>query len=386
MANTSSENTPPIPSQQSTHFYPPVVAGAGLDRPLLSPLSSNDLNGTARPDNASPGGFTAVNAAPSAQNTPNGRNYSSPYGPPGSQLLASTPHVPTINTTPAITNGFHAINSPIVSNGTPSARNSPIVQHGHQNLSYANIAPQPAPAIHPPHPPSNAYAPPAQHPPPTPHLVVAPSSPHVTHFAHGLSTSSVHPIHPAPPAPPAQKILKSQPSEVHVSNGDTELLQCELLGSLMQYLFPKFDAKPNEAALLRNLELLWVAKAPFFQQQMGHLFDVQSKVLLAWIEERRKISQLRRSMENEPGVHAAEMVDRLLAMNDLRVLRLKWKTMNTQDGNQTLSPEDLLCRDFALMTNTEGTEYLFKDGLDRLNDSMFEFLRSEDMKIMMTKR
>ena len=154
----------------------------------------------------------------------------------------------------------------------------------------------------------------------------------------------------------------------------------------MQYLFPKSDAKPNEAALLRNLEYLWVLKAPFFQRQMGHLFDVQSKVLMAWVDERRKISQLRRSMENEPGVPAPEMVDRLLAMNDLRVLRLKWKTMNTQDGNQTLSPEDLLCRNFAAMTNTEGTEYLFKDGLDRLNDNMFEFLRSEDMKIMMTKR
>jgi hypothetical protein len=154
----------------------------------------------------------------------------------------------------------------------------------------------------------------------------------------------------------------------------------------MQYLFPKSDAKPNEDGLLRNLEYLWVLKASFFQRQMGSLFDVQSRVLLAWVEERRKISQLRRSMENDPGVPAPEMVDRLLAMNDLRVLRLKWKSMNTQDGNQTLSPEDLLCRNFAAMTNTGGTEYLFKDGLDRLNDSMFEFLRSEDMKIMMTKR
>lgn len=154
----------------------------------------------------------------------------------------------------------------------------------------------------------------------------------------------------------------------------------------MQYLFPKPDYKPNEAALLRNLEYLWNLKAVVFRQQMGYLYDVQSKVLLAWIEERRKISQLRCSMENEPGVPAPEMVDRLLAMNDLRVLRLKWKTMNSQDRNQSLSPEDLLCRTFAAITNTEGTEYLFKDGLDKLNDSMFEFLRSEDMKIMMTKR
>ena len=154
----------------------------------------------------------------------------------------------------------------------------------------------------------------------------------------------------------------------------------------MQYLFPKPDARPSEASLLRNLEYLWHLKTAAFRHQMGHSYDVQSKVLVAWIEERRKINLLRRSMETEPGVPAAAMVDRLLAMNDLRVLRLKWKTMNSPDGNQTLSPEDLLCRTFAAMTNTEGTEYLFKDGLDRLNDSMFEFLRSEDMKIMMTKR
>lgn len=86
------------------------------------------------------------------------------------------------------------------------------------------------------------------------------------------------------------------------------------------------------------------------------------------------------------------MVDRLLAMNDLRVLRLKWKAMKTQDGvnggsvgGNALSPEDWLCRTFATMTKTEGTEHLFKEGLERLNESVFEFLKSEDMKISMRK-
>jgi hypothetical protein len=76
-------------------------------------------------------------------------------------------------------------------------------------------------------------------------------------------------------------------------------------------------------------------------------------------------------------------MDRLLAMNDLRVMRLKWKNMSTLDG---ASPEDLLCRVFAVMSNTENTEHLFKDGLERLNRDVFEFLRSEDAKIVMHRQ
>jgi hypothetical protein len=57
--------------------------------------------------------------------------------------------------------------------------------------------------------------------------------------------------------------------------------------------------------------------------------------------------------------------------------------MSTLDG---ASPEDLLCRVFAVMSNTENTEHLFKDGLERLNRDVFEFLRSEDAKIVMHRQ
>jgi hypothetical protein len=77
------------------------------------------------------------------------------------------------------------------------------------------------------------------------------------------------------------------------------------------------------------------------------------------------------------------MMDRLLAMNDLRVMRLKWKNMSPLEG---ASPEDLLCRTFAAISNTENTEHLFRDGLDRLNRGVFEFLRTEDSKIVMQRR
>ena len=138
--------------------------------------------------------------------------------------------------------------------------------------------------------------------------------------------------------------------------------------------------------MLHNLEYIWARNEGPFRRNMGHLYELQARVLFAWIEERKKMSQLAYAMSTQPGIREAEMVDRLLAMNDLRVMRLKWKAMKTQDGAQTWSPEDLLCRTFAALTNTEGTEHLFKEGLARLNDDVFEFLRSEDMKISMLKR
>lgn len=76
------------------------------------------------------------------------------------------------------------------------------------------------------------------------------------------------------------------------------------------------------------------------------------------------------------------LVDRLLAMNDLRAMRLKWKNMSSIDG---ISSEDLLCIAFRGMTNTEGSEYLFKDGLARLELGVFDFIRSEDAKIVMQR-
>jgi len=164
---------------------------------------------------------------------------------------------------------------------------------------------------------------------------------------------------------------------------DLGLLQCEVLGLLMQYLFPRNTTPPEENHVLYRLEVLWHHGAPVFRKQIGSLYDLQAKTLSSWITERRKMTQLRCEFAYAPGVPAAEMVGRLLAMNDLRVMRLKWKNMSSADG---LSAEDLLCRTFSIITNTEGTEYLFKDGLDRLNEDIFEFLRTEDMRILMHKR
>ncbi|PVI06085.1 hypothetical protein DM02DRAFT_515106 [Periconia macrospinosa] len=148
----------------------------------------------------------------------------------------------------------------------------------------------------------------------------------------------------------------------------------------MQYFFPKSSSPPDEGLLFHRIENLWHVGAGLFRKQLGQVYELQSRILHAWIQERRMLIHLRRALVYKPGVPASEMGDRLLAMNDIRIIRLKWKNMGSAEG---LSSEDLLCRSLAVLTNTEGTEYLFKDGLDRYGDGLMDFLREEDMRIFM---
>jgi hypothetical protein len=46
-----------------------------------------------------------------------------------------------------------------------------------------------------------------------------------------------------------------------------------------------------------------------------------------WIKERRKLSQLRLMVDRQPSAQTLDMVERVLAMNDLRILRVKWEAL-----------------------------------------------------------
>ncbi|XP_014557104.1 hypothetical protein COCVIDRAFT_98098 [Bipolaris victoriae FI3] len=220
-------------------------------------------------------------------------------------------------------------------------------------------------------------------PPPAPALVSHRAPP-----SHAHSTPTHHTSH--------QSVLKSQHSEpAHVTQpapalprqtvptADLRLLQCEVTAGLFTFFFPRPTMPPDEAALLQRLHALWFHGESLFRNELSTHYDLVSKILTAWLHERQAIAALRHSMASNPGVSHVSLVDRLLAMNDLRAMRLKWKNMSPIDG---MSPEDLLCMAFKVMTNTEGSEYLFKDGLARLELSVFEFLRSEDSKIVMQRR
>jgi hypothetical protein len=62
----------------------------------------------------------------------------------------------------------------------------------------------------------------------------------------------------------------------------------------------------------------------------------------------------------------------VLVINDLRILRLKWKALRVPDHGQDSTPENLLCSTFAIMTRTQGTEALFKEGLEKLKETSSE--------------
>ncbi|KAF1932936.1 uncharacterized protein M421DRAFT_416533 [Didymella exigua CBS 183.55] len=195
---------------------------------------------------------------------------------------------------------------------------------------------------------------------------------------------------PAPVQPP-QPVLKSQHVEIPLQHhprplvpiNDLRLLQCEVLACVVQYLFPNSRSPPDEGLVISRIQNLWYLGEALFRAELGPHYDICSRILAAWIHERQVIASLRHSLLAHPGVGAAGLMDRLLAMNDLRIIRLKWKNMSSLDG---VSPEDLLCRTFTVVGNTENTEYMFKEGLDRLNRGVFEFLRTEDAKIVVHKR
>jgi hypothetical protein len=225
-------------------------------------------------------------------------------------------------------------------------------------------------------------------------LIPTQEPPHTTPSSYRAPPTQIQP-NVLPQAAPHQPVLKSHAEPPHIAQHphavqrptipttDLRLLQCEVTAGLFTFFYPRPTSPPDEPALLQRLHALWYHGEPLFRLEIPSThFDLVSKILTAWLHERQAIAALRHSMQANPGVGHVGLVDRLLAMNDLRAMRLKWKNMSSVDG---MSPEDLLCMAFRVVTGTEGSEFLFKDGLGRLEVGVFEFLRGEDSKIVMQR-
>ncbi|KAH8706912.1 hypothetical protein GQ44DRAFT_663380 [Phaeosphaeriaceae sp. PMI808] len=260
-----------------------------------------------------------------------------------------------------------------------------------------------------PHPSSRSNTPHApvasNQPPPATNAHIAPAPTLQTAHAYGMtlvptqpapSVPNSHPVqqHPAAQPPPPlvhhqarhQAVLKSQPVEapprpVAVPVVELRALQCEVTHMLLHWLFPKPTMPVDEPALLNRINTLWYHGEPIFRPEFGPHYDLTSHIIQAWLQERFAITSLQHSLAAQPGLPSSSsaLIDRLLAMNDLRTMRLKWKNMSPVDG---MSPEDFLVRAFCVMTMTEQTEFVFKEGLARIERTVFEFLRSEDAKIV----
>jgi hypothetical protein len=493
------ENVPPLPSPKH-HFSPSPTNGVDSSRIQLSPLSSNELNGVARPPstatsaalsgiNAANMGFTAVNttplkadparevtraASPESQQPStshrhrDSRSYTSPYeAAPNVGAIAERfteprspppPHsAPAV--APPITQGFQSANTLAVVNQT-SDRDTSAAPSLHRAQSMPqSVSPthteqlvkdraqrQPAPPVQPrsltpsqsqnslyqhPRPPSRTNTPgnhpfgrplnphssyrsntpnaPAAsyQPPPTLNTQAAPTPTLQTAHTYGMTLVPTQPnpttpnnhTQPAQTAPQyhhqqpsiRQPVLLSQPVEStppqhppkkpSIAEHEFRLLQCQTTAALFQYFFPRSTTPPpDESAILHTIHHLWYHGEPYFRPELTSHYDLITFVLTSWISERAAISGLQHHLAAQPGLPLSSpvLVDRLLAMNDIRVMRLKWKNMSTLDG---VSPEDLLVRAFMTVTGTEGTEFMFKEGLGRLERGVFEWLKGEDVKM-----
>ncbi|KAI4656052.1 hypothetical protein J4E93_000768 [Alternaria ventricosa] len=296
------------------------------------------------------------------------------------------PQPPSRSNTPSHPFGRSLAPHPRSRSSTPHAQaapNQPIMAPNKQVTSAPAIQSAPAYGIQ--------LVPTTQDAPPAPSSKPRAPSNHSQPAAAPQHTSPHQPVlksHQQPPQPPetAHVVQPPQPQTFprgSVSTTDLRLLQCEVTAGLFTFFYPRSTMPPDEASLLVRMHTLWYHGEPLFRTELSTHYDLVSKILTAWLHERQAIASLRHSMAANPGVSHIGLVDRLLAMNDLRAMRLKWKNMSSIDG---LSPEDLLCMAFRVMTNTEGSEYMFKDGLARLELGVFEFLRSEDAKIVMQRR
>jgi hypothetical protein len=147
------------------------------------------------------------------------------------------------------------------------------------------------------------------------------------------------------------------------------LEQYELLSLLLNYLFPRNGEHVEESIVLHSLEQVWASRQEDFKPVIKERFNDHHKALGIWFGQQRKTSELQMIINRQPSAQTLVMVDRVLVINDLRILRLKWKALRVHVHIQDSTPEILLCSTFAIMTRTQGTEALFKEGLERFKET-----------------
>lgn len=431
-------NTPPLPPPPARELSNGVSRASSLDSKMTSPaLHRVEPRAYTSPYDTAAQNLAVASATPDPRSVPV-TSAAVVSGQAPNAINSPTPTNGVLSREPSVARAHQSVFGPGHPGTPPQPQSSPPSQpaqvkalpesqshNGTPSRSHVQLTSQQAPA----QPPSRTQTPGSHH--VSRSIAPHPSSRSSTPFAQDSNAPSIKPqaqqIAPAPapaptellgpihsmrivpsiipaghpqavqpppaavPVPAPQPVLKSQHVEVApphqprpaIPAVELRLLQCEVLALLIQYLFPRPATPPDERLVISQIQNLWYLGEAMFRVELGPHYDICSRVLHAWLHERQSITSLRHSLLAQPGVSAAALMDRLLAMNDLRVMRLKWKNMSPLEG---ASPEDLLCRTFALLANTENTEHLFKDGLDRLNRGVFEFLRNEDAKIVMQRR
>ncbi|EMD86721.1 hypothetical protein COCHEDRAFT_1228183 [Bipolaris maydis C5] len=155
------------------------------------------------------------------------------------------------------------------------------------------------------------------------------------------------------------------------------LLQCDVTARLLLFFFPRDSMRQDETALFEDLRELWLQGESLFRRKLATQYDLISEILNAWLQQREAIIKLRHSTAANLGVSKQVNVERLLALNNLRAMLIKWDDMSPIDGK---SSEDLLCVAFSVIINCTDNGDLFKDKLKELRSSVVNLLRGEDSR------
>ncbi|KAJ6192090.1 hypothetical protein J3E72DRAFT_389811 [Bipolaris maydis] len=184
-----------------------------------------------------------------------------------------------------------------------------------------------------------------------------------------------------PPAPFVQGATAYGPAVSQQPNPTESfhLLQYEVTASLLNFYSPQPTTPSDEAVLLKKLYELWLCGNSMFRRELGTYYDIVSKILYAWLEEREAIIKLQHPNTAKPCVSQEESFDRLLALNKLRKMRIEWKQMSSIDG---MNPYDLLCKAFIVMTNLKCVGWLLNDKLEIQGLSVSDFIQREESKTM----
>ncbi|KAK7189954.1 hypothetical protein PSPO01_03675 [Paraphaeosphaeria sporulosa] len=147
-------------------------------------------------------------------------------------------------------------------------------------------------------------------------------------------------------------------------------------------MFPTNGYEIEEADLLRNLKEVWAQKEEQFKLVLDDPFASHREALFRWMEELRITSELQLMRASYSGVDTPALALKALVLNRVRVVYLRMRIIKANDGNEDLSLGNMLCRTLTLMTNTEGSELLFKKGVQKLRDTTFQEIRSADLAIL----
>lgn len=137
-----------------------------------------------------------------------------------------------------------------------------------------------------------------------------------------------------------------------------------LADQLIKFLYGIDKETVKETDVLALLEKEWTRNADLYRRKLSVRYPTLSNIFMAWIAERRTITQLKTSL-NDDKIKSHE---RFLAFNDLRIQRIMWSNIGAEIDGKELPADDMLCLVFSEMTIIRGSVAMemFRRGLEEL--------------------